>query len=187
VRREKPVDHWFGASLRFSFALLIVLSFAFSGCKKETPAPKSSPPIPPAAKTAAVPPPATSVKNPAQPPEKTTPVQSVVYSYNPKGRPDPFVPLVLAQERKEAEKGRKGLQVGQLKLSGIVWDKKKEYVALVEAPDGLGYVLKVNDVIGSSARVARITPTSAIFEVKEKPYLAESKVRQVELKLKKEE
>jgi Tfp pilus assembly protein PilP len=93
---------------------------------------------------------------------------------------------VLPPEREEGKKGLKGLAVSELKLSGIVWDKK-EYVALVEAPDGLGYVLKVHDLIGSSARVSRISPSSVIFEVKEKPYLPDSKIKEVELKLKKEE
>jgi Tfp pilus assembly protein PilP len=76
--------------------------------------------------------------------------------------------------------------VSDLRLSGIVWDKK-EYVALVEAPDRLGYVLKVNDLIGNTARVARISPESVLFEVKESPYLPKSKIKEVELKFKKEE
>jgi type IV pilus assembly protein PilP len=166
------------------FLILFVgiwLCIASSACKKETPAPKSAPPVPPVAPVAATPPAAPPAPAPT-PAEKP----AAVYAYNPQGRPDPFLPLILPQEGKEEKKGLKGLAVSELKLSGIVWDKK-EYVALVEAPDGLGYVLKVNDLIGSSARVARIAPHSVVFEVKEKPYLPNSRIREFELKLKKEE
>ena len=78
------------------------------------------------------------------------------------------------------------MQLSELKLTGIVWDRR-EYLALVEAPDGLGYVLKVHDLIGNAARVARITTNSVTFEVKEQPYLPQSRIREVELTLKKEE
>jgi len=192
VRREKASDHGMAQRFRISVILFIGIwvSFAFLACKKETPPPKSSPPISPAPRVAAAPSPTTASPLPsaavAQPSEKTPSTPPSVYTYDPKGRPDPFVPLVLPQEREEGKKSLKGLAVSELKLSGIVWDKK-EYVALVEAPDGLGYVLKVNDLIGSSARVVRIAPNSVTFEVKEKPFLPDSKIKEVELKLKKEE
>ncbi len=194
--REKPADLWLTYSLKVFLILALVLLFGllFGACKKETPALRSSSPIPPARQVATLPqaPPAPATAAPAAGvsaagPEKTAPAQAPEYSYNPGARPDPFVPLVLPQQA--LEKGKKGLQslqISELKLTGIVWDKRG-YVALVEAPDGLGYVLKVHDLIGNAARVVRITSNSVTFEVKEQPYLPQSRVREVELNLKKEE
>jgi Tfp pilus assembly protein PilP len=194
--REKPADLWFTYSLKVFLILALVVLFGLllGACQKETPAPRSSPPIPPARQVATIPQadPAPAAARPAAgplavAPEKTAPAQVPEYSYNPGGRRDPFTPLVLPQQA--AEKGKKGLaslQVSELKLTGIIWDKRG-YVALVEAPDGLGYVLKIHDLIGNAARLTRITTNSVTFEVKEQPYLPQSKVREVELKLKKEE
>jgi type IV pilus assembly protein PilP len=195
LAREKPADLCLTYSLKVFLMLapMVLLGLLFGACKRETPAPRSSPPIPPARQAATVPqasPALPSARPAAGSPtgaaEKPAAAQPAEYSYNPGGRPDPFVPLVLPQQ--VAEKGKKGLenlQVSELKLTGIVWDKKG-YVALVEAPDGLGYVLKVHDLIGNAARVTRITTDSVTFEVKEQPYLPQSRVREVELKLKKE-
>lgn len=194
--REKPADLWLTYSPKVLLipALVLVFGLLLGACKKETPAPRSSPPVPPARQIATVPqaPPAPATAlpaagPPAAGPEKTASAQAPEYSYNPGARPDPFVPLVLPQQA--LEKGKKGLQslqVSELKLTGIVWDRRG-YVALVEAPDGLGYVLKIHDLIGNAARVTRITTNSVTFEVKEQPYLPQSRVREVQLKLKKEE
>lgn len=188
--REKPANCWAikRPGIYFILTAMIFIGFVLSSCKKETPAPQSSPPIPPA--PAATSPQVPAGPVPAQPasvPEKTAPAKAPEYSYNPGGRPDPFAPLVVpGADEGKGKKGLKALQVSELKLTGIVWDKR-QYVALVEAPDGLGYVLKVNDLIGNAARVARISSNSVMFEVKEQPYLPQSRVREVELKLKKEE
>jgi type IV pilus assembly protein PilP len=187
VGPEKPADPRMLQVLRFVYIFLIAATLLFSlsllACKKESPAPQPSRPIPRAAGPAGAPPSPSPV---AQPAEQATPVPTAAYAYDPGGRRDPFTPLATLQEREEKKKGLKSLQVSDLRLSGIVWDKK-EYVALVEAPDRLGYVLKVNDLIGNTARVARISPESVLFEVKESPYLPKSKIKEVELKFKKEE
>lgn len=195
MAREKAADRWLTYSRKVLFLLpVMVFGLLFGACKKETPAPRSSPPIPRAAQVAtpeqARPAPATAspaAGAPATGPEKPAPPPVPEYSYNAGGRADPFVPLVVpGSDEGKGKKGLKGLQLSELKLTGIVWDKR-EYLALVEAPDGLGYVLKVHDLIGNAARVARITTNSVTFEVKEQPYLPQSRVREVELKLKKED
>lgn|GEM_PF-1064081 len=190
LAREKAADRWLTYSRKVLFILPVMFfGLLFGACKKETPAPRSSPPIPQAAQVATPPQalPAPATASPAAAPGKTTPAQVPEYSYNPGGRPDPFAPLVVpGSEEGKGKKGLKGLQLSELKLTGIVWDRR-EYLALVEAPDGLGYVLKVHDLIGNAARVARITTNSVTFEVKEQPYLPQSRIREVELTLKKEE
>ena len=77
-------------------------------------------------------------------------------SYEGKGRRDPFSPITLAVERSV------GLEVSTVKLVGII--QGRQLLALVEAPDGLGYILKPGDVLGNG-RITDITPSSVTFAV----------------------
>jgi len=127
---------------------------------------------------------------PAVPP---TPVPaSAVYTYETKGRRDPFRPLITPRveiPRSKCQAGQPGLgclDVKELKLSGIVWGQQG-YFALVEAPTGAGYVLRVNDTVGESARVAKIASDIVTFEVKSGPAPQAQQTRMVELRLRKEE
>lgn len=76
-------------------------------------------------------------------------------AYEPKGRRDPFTPVRLAKERN-------GIEVGSVKLVGVVTGSQP--LALVEAPDGLGYIVKRGDVIGNG-RVTDVTASSVTFAV----------------------
>ena len=79
----------------------------------------------------------------------------------------------------------KGIDVTRLKLAGIVW-RQDRYFALVEAPDGLGHILKVNDSLGPNARVKEITKDAVLIEVKPREVLGRGQVRTIRLELKKE-
>ena len=92
----------------------------------------------------------------------------------------------MAEPKPRPKTGLAALEVNELKLAGIMWGQR-EFLALVEAPTGLGYVLRVNDVIGGDARVARITSDAVTFEVKGATLLPQASGRQVELRLRKEE
>ena len=76
-------------------------------------------------------------------------------SYDAKGRRDPFVPLVVARQRT-------GLEISSCKLVGIV--DGLQLLALVEAPDGLGYIVKPGDVLGNG-HVTDVTASSITFAV----------------------
>jgi Tfp pilus assembly protein PilP len=76
--------------------------------------------------------------------------------------------------------------VKELKLAGIIWGQRG-YYALVEAPSGAGYVLRVNDTVGEDARVTKISSDIVAFEVKSGPGPQAQQARVVELRLKKEE
>ena len=112
------------------------------------------------------------------------------YAYDAGGRRDPFRPLVLAKTEATKVRPKTGLaalEVGELKLVGIVWGQRG-YYALVEAPSGAGYVVRSNDVIGEDAHVTKITSESIQFEVKSTaPGPQGTKARMVEIRLKKEE
>ena len=85
-----------------------------------------------------------------------------------------------------ATKRKTGPSVDEIKLTGIIWDPRGAY-ALVEAPNGAGYVLRVNDTIGEDARVAKITPDVVTIEVKPAVAGPGVSMRRVELRLRKEE
>ena len=62
-------------------------------------------------------------------------------AYEAKGRPDPFRSLA---GRDSGES--KGLTVASVKLVGVIQGREGS-LALVETPDGLGYIVKIGDVV----------------------------------------
>ena len=130
-----------------------------------------SPPPPPAAPVpkpvAAVPAPAAS--NPSAPAPSGKPAPLVVApivpqgdgtAYEAKGRRDPFVALDISG-------GPKGLEVATTKLTGIVRSARTT-LALVEAQDGIGYILKPGDTLGDG-RLVEIGADTVVFAVAAKP------------------
>jgi hypothetical protein len=112
-----------------------------------------SPTPPPAAVTTAAPPAPAPVVRPKEPETKKA---LPAIAYEPKGRRDPFTPIFLGKDNA-------GLSVAAVKLSGIVGGRGG-LMALVEAPDGIGYILKPGDALGDG-RVTGITPSSVTFAV----------------------
>jgi Tfp pilus assembly protein PilP len=158
-------------------AALLVALVGVSGCSDSgTPnLPAPSRPAPAAAAKPAVPAPPSA---PAPPP----------YSYEAKGRRDPFRPLIAPKTevaRTRPKTGLAAVEPKELKLTGIIWGGRGFY-ALVEAPNGAGYVVRVNDVVGENARVAKITSDVVTFEERMGP-VPQSQARLVELRLRKEE
>ena len=147
-----------------------------SGCSDSgTPGPPLPPrPVASAAKPAP----------PAPPPAPATPP----YVYEAKGRRDLFRPLIkprVETARVRPKTGLAALDVKELKLAGIIWGGRG-YFALVEAPNGSGYVVRLNDTVGEDARVAKITPDAVMFEVRTSP-VPQAQARLVEIRLRKEE
>jgi len=108
--------------------------------------PPSPPPKPPAASS-----------QPAAA-EQTPPAEVVVAvpKYDPRGRRDPFETL-------EVREGAGGLTVAATRLTGIVRSNRVA-LALVEAPDGIGYILKPGDTLGDG-RLLEIGSDSVVFMV----------------------
>ena len=88
-------------------------------------------------------------------------------AYEVKGRRDPFRSL-------GATEGPKGLTVASVKLVGIVQGRGGP-LALVETPDGLGYILHGGDLIGDG-KVFEIGSDSVTFNVTGRPGEAPSRV-----------
>lgn len=170
-RRRVPALRWVAA------AGVIVLSL--TGCSGGGAPTPTAPPKPSQAAAAKPAAPAPSPKPEAPP-----------FVYEAKGRRDPFRPLIAPRTTEVRARPRTGLaalEVSELKLSGIVWERRG-YFALVEAPNGAGYVLRLNDTVGEDARVTKITPQAVTFEVKAGATPTQpAATRVVELRLRKEE
>jgi hypothetical protein len=77
-------------------------------------------------------------------------------AYEAKGRRDPFISLDVGG-------GPKGLEVATTKLTGIVRGARTT-LALVEAQDGIGYILKPGDTLGDG-RLVEIGVDTVVFAV----------------------
>ncbi|PYM91231.1 MAG: hypothetical protein DME04_19720 [Candidatus Rokuibacteriota bacterium] len=117
----------------------------------------SSPsPTPPPPKPAAAPVKPAAPAAAAQPAPPVPEVKADVPKYDPRGRRDPFEAL-------EVREGTGGLTVVSTRLTGIVRSNRAA-LALVEAPDGIGYILKPGDTLGDG-RLLEIGSDSVVFVV----------------------
>jgi Tfp pilus assembly protein PilP len=95
---------------------------------------------------------------PAQPPD--------VFTYNPEGRRDPFVSLLLRggdarPTRENRPDGLPGLMISEISLRGILKDKTG-FVAMVAGPDNKTHIVRGNDRVFDGT-VKAITADSVIF------------------------
>ena len=174
------------APFRRLWPLAAALAVGISACSGDE-APSPPPPPRPAA------PPAAAAPAPAAAPAVAPAAPAVAFNYEAKGRRDPFRPLIapkVASPAKRVRPGLPGLRVAELKLTGIIWGGRG-YYALIEAPDGKGYVLRQNDLVGEdadeSARVSKIAPDGVTFDVQGVVQTPSARTRVVELRLRKEE
>lgn len=185
---------------------LIGIILSLGGCGREAPKPTKVP-MPPIAKKpeATVPAPVQPQKPSPAPAElKPGPSPIATYAYDPKGKTDPFKPLIVEKPEMSARTPQKKIDVvsegatplerlslEQLKVVAIIWnirDSKGNLVeprALIEDPGGKGYILAQGTSVGKKqGKVVQITSTRVI--VREKDYDEQSgkiKTRDVPLKL----
>lgn len=129
---------------------LALLANGCGGSAPPTPPPAAGAPNPSAAATAAAKPVPMALP---KAPEAGPPLAPL--SYDAKGRRDPFVPIVLAKDKP-------GLSILAFKLTGVIGSHPP--LALVETPDGIGYILKPGDTLGDG-RVTEITQNAVTFAV----------------------
>lgn len=142
--------------------ILFAILIAFAGCSEK--------PVTPAIQT-----PVSGVAKDAQQPSSepvSTEVMSVTdeaqsgYNYRPAGRRDPFRSLILGLKEKKMV-GLTPLQqrsLGELKVIGIMWEGRS-YVAMIETPDGKGYLIREGVPVGPEGGVVKnISGDSVIIE-----------------------
>jgi hypothetical protein len=148
---------------RHRFALVFTASALLAACGGGEAPPAAPPPTPAPAPAAAPPAPGAPAGSGAiaikpKDPEASAPLPPM--AFDSKGRRDPFVPVSLTAENK-------GISLTAAKLVGIV-QGRPGLMALVEGPDGVGYILKPGDALGNG-RVTAITAASVTFAVSAQP------------------
>src|SRR6266542_7132524 len=118
-----------------ALAAIMILVMALLGCKKEKPLETQKQ----AQKVGAPVTPQKQEIQPQKPDEKKIEIES--YSYDPKGRRDPFLSIIEASKKeKEAEKKKMSTKpsemydVADIKVIAIAKDKDR-YYAMVQLPD----------------------------------------------------
>ena len=119
-------------------------------------------PIPPRPVTATRPIPVTP---PVVNPLEGTSVE--IPKYEPNGRRDPF-------EVYDVREGSGGLTVSSTRLTGIVRNSRSA-LALIEAPDGIGYILRPGDTLGDG-KLMDIGLDNVVFAVAAKPGVPATRV-----------
>jgi type IV pilus assembly protein PilP len=131
---------------------------ALVACGSEPPAP-----APAQAPQPKVTPPPTETVAPAPPVQPTVPE----FTFDPKGLRDPFEPFIKLEAKPKEKKAtafvpKTPLQryaVEELRLVGVIWAGSAKSVALVEDPEGKGYVVSSGTLVGDrGGRVVRIQP-----------------------------
>src|SRR4030066_2518805 len=164
------------------FLIIISIAFVFpvfSGCKKEPP---------PAEKTKTGEAGAQKIETAQQPmAQGATEEKKEVYVYDPKGRLDPFVPLVETTKKEKDKKAIAGTlesyDATDFKLIAIAEKENKRYGLLV-APDNKSYTVREGSVLGLHKGIVKeITPNKIVIFEYTKDYKGELKPRQVVLEL----
>jgi type IV pilus assembly protein PilP len=112
--------------------------------------------------------------------------------YDPKGKIDPFEPLfketptVAVKKQREKRAPRTPLEridIGQLKLVGIILAKSGNK-ALVEEASGKGYIIKIGTYLGTnSGKVVKIEKDAVVVAEEYEDVLGNVTVRNTEIKL----
>jgi type IV pilus assembly protein PilP len=153
-----------------------------AGCSDKTkPAEKAPLPAQPQPRSAVT---STAVQAKVETEEKP----AAVYAYSPAGRRDPFMPIIIKEEKKGAAGAKAPLErfpVNEFKLAGIVWGGLG-YHAMLEGPDGKGYFIRVGTKIGPNQGVVkRITQTTMIIEEKYRDPTGEINRKEITIELRK--
>ncbi len=160
---------------------LIVLLFVFgsAGCGNK-PAVQA-----PAAPTPKAPAPVVQAA-----PTEEPKVEKEVYTYEAKGRRDPFLSLIVDIKQKPQHKKRanpvENFDVDEIKLIAIVWDKNNSY-AMITLPDGKSYTVKKGMTLGLyGGRVEEITKRTVKITEQVRNYKGQTVTKDTILKLREE-
>lgn len=167
---------------RLAYLLIFLLIVGFAGCKDK----KVTSRRPAAQKPKPV-----TVELPADLQKEEYKVEKEVYTYDPKGRRDPFVSLVMTAERKpRKEKAASPIErfdVEEIKLIAIVWDSQ-QYFAMITLPNNKSYTIKKGMILGLyGGKVQEITADTMRIRELVRDYKGRLKTKDTILRLRKEE
>jgi Tfp pilus assembly protein PilP len=161
--------------------IIFILMLPLAGCDKSQPVKK---PLPEQVK------PAEPVKK-AEPAPEVKPVDQDIYSYEVRGRRDPFLSIVAVTKQKPTKKkGASPVEsygVDVIDLLAIAWDKNKRY-AMVRLPDKKSYTVIEGMTLGlHNGKVQQITKDTLLIREYVKDYKGDIKPIDTVLKLRREE
>jgi type IV pilus assembly protein PilP len=170
-----------GRIRRITNVLILVLGmvFAFSGCEK----PSAPPPI------TRTKPSKKKVQKPSPSKKANTRQKKPVFSYNPKGKVDPFKPFIQIGSPGKAVPGvpKTPLQeydLSQLKLTAIVYVGNGDSFAMVEDSAGKGFTIKKGTYLGKrGGKVKAVHLDRVIIEEPSSLYGTQSKPREIVMRL----
>jgi type IV pilus assembly protein PilP len=170
-------------------ALMVGLLVFLAGCSAETPASRKEPPA--ARSKARVQKAAVTPVEAGKPEPVPAPVAAFVFS--PEGLRDPFEPFIKLKKKKKAKVfvPKTPLQrysTEELKLVGIVWSGSGKSKALIEDPEGQGYVATVGTLVGDrGGGIVQIRRELLLIEERFVDQLGEDNVRKVKMTLRRSE
>jgi len=109
--------------------------------------------------------------------------------YNPKGRRDPFKSplIILKKDKKTPLTPLQRYDISELKLTGIVWGGGVGYRAMILAPDGKGYSVGINSLMGKNGgRVINIEKDKIVIQEKDIDLFGKVKKINIVMKLREE-
>jgi type IV pilus assembly protein PilP len=110
------------------------------------------------------PPPVAAPAPPQGQPQPASPAPGG-FAYDPQGRRDPFVSLLLRGNDPRATVNRPpglpGVLIGELTVKGIVRDRSG-FIAMVQAPDNKTYIVRPGEKLMDGS-VKSITPDTVVF------------------------
>lgn len=173
-----------GRYLGLTLALILLLAL-IAACKKEAPKPA----VQKQAEKVQV---APQAPTPAVKEEKA--VEAEAYTYNPKGKRDPFLSIIEASKReKEVEKKKKSLKpsesydVTDIRVIAIARDKNN-YYAMIQLPDKKYFTAKEGMTLGvHGGKIVSIDEGSVVVREFIKDYKGEIQPKDTILRLRKEE
>lgn len=154
---------------RIAPSLLLVL-IAVAAVVAQTPPKPGGAPAPAVSATAAPATTATTVTTTGGSVQQTLqeileePTTADTYRYDPQGRRDPFQSLIGPKQVLQPGQrppGVPGFLIDEMKLQGVL-KTKNGLVAMVNAPDNKGYLVRVGDKV-LDGEVIRITQTTVVF------------------------
>ena len=180
---------------RFGIIMLLGTILTLGSCGGE--APKATKvPMPPVGKKAPTPAP-TPASVPSLVESKAAPASTEKYVYDPKGKPDPFKPLIVEKTEAASAKSKSSsmeavlesatplerMDLGQLRLVALVWNIS-DPKGMVEDSTGKGYILSIGTPIGKNkGKVTQINSSGIVVTERLEELMGKFKSRQVTLKL----
>ncbi|MBI5101029.1 MAG: pilus assembly protein PilP [Nitrospirae bacterium] len=117
-------------------------------------------------------------------------VEKEVYSYDPRGRRDPFLSIIVdiktQPPRKKKSNPVENFDVDEIKLIAVVMEKDRSY-AMITLPDGKSYTIRKGMTLGLyGGRVEEITARTVRITEQVKNYKGQNVIKDTVLKLREE-